>query len=167
MARAKKVAAPDGGAVIVGSADELKDIVFCLQAEKKVVVMAAGVFDILHVGQIRCIRDARSRGDYLIVAVYGDDAAKSLKKGKATVIPQDERVEMVASLRWVDYVLRVDDTNCDDVVDTVRPDIFAGGDETVAESAKVEECGGAVAQCGGPKEHSTSKIITRIRRMKR
>lgn len=170
MARNKKTAGPDLGAVILESAEELKDIVFCLQAENKTVVMTNGTFDILHVGHIRCIKDARSRGDYLIVAVNSDSSVKKYKNPKLPIISEAERLEMVSSLRWVDYVIKFDEATCDNLIDMIRPNIIAKGadytPETVPERETVAAYGGDIAICGDPKDHASSKIIQRIRRIK-
>ena len=170
MARNKKTAGPDRGAVILASVDELKDIVFCLQAENKTVVLTNGTFDILHVGHVRCLKDARSRGDYLIVAVNSDASVKKYKHPKLPIIKEAERLEMISSLRWVDYVIKFDEATCDALIDQIRPDIVAKGsdytEESVPERETIAAYGGNIAICGDPKDHASSKIIQRIRRIK-
>ena len=170
MARAKKTAGPDKGAVVVQSVDELKDIVFCLKAENKTVVLANGTFDLLHVGHLRLLKDARSRGDYLVVAVNSDASVKKYKNPKLPIIGEDERIEMLSGLRWVDYVVKFEDTTCDGLIEEIQPDVVAKGtdytEENVPEKETIESVGAVVAICGDEKNHATSRLIQRIRRLK-
>ncbi len=170
MAKNRKQPGPDTGAVVVDSVDELKDIVFCLKTEGKMVVMTNGAFDILHVGHVRCIKDAKSRGDYLVVAVNSDSSIKKYKHAKLPIVPQQERIEMIAALRWVDYVIMFDEETCDALIEAVQPDIVAKGSDyeesSVPERDTVLAYGGQIAICGDPKDHASSKLIQRIRRIK-
>ena len=170
MAKKKKFVGPDTGAVILESADELRDIVFCLKAEGKTVVMTNGSFDLLHVGHLRCLKDAKSRGDYLVVAVNSDSSVKKYKHAKLPIMPEGERVEVLAGLRWVDYVIKFDEETCDELLAAVQPDILAKGtdyeEDTVPERETVLGYGGQVVICGDTKDHASSKMIQRIRRIK-
>ena len=170
MGRAKKTAGPDKGAVIVQTVSELKDIVFCLQAENKTVVLANGTFDLLHVGHMRLLKDARNRGDYLVVAVNSDASVKKYKNPKLPIIGEGERMELLSGLRWVDYVILFEDTTCDELITEIKPNIVAKGtdytEENVPELETIESVGAVVAICGDEKKHATSKVIQRIRRLK-
>ena len=170
MARGKKAIAKDEGAVVLNTVDELRDIVYCLQAEKKIVVLTNGTFDLLHVGHIRCLKDARSRGDYLVVAVNSDASVKQYKNPNLPIIEEDERVEALASLRWVDYIVKFDEATCDALLATVKPDVVAKGTDYTAESVPeketIEAYEGQIVICGDPKDHASSKLIQRIRRLK-
>lgn len=170
MARNKRQQGPDSGALVLDSVDELRDIVFCLKTEGKTVVMTNGAFDLLHVGHLRCIRDAKSRGDYLVVAVNSDNSIKKYKHAKLPIVPQAERLEMISSLRWVDYVILFEQETCDELIATVQPDIVAKGsdydEKSVPERDTILAYGGQIAICGDPKDHASSKLIQRIRRLK-
>ena len=170
MARKKSAVAPETGAVVLSSVDQLRDIVFCLKSEGKKVVLANGAFDILHVGHIRCLRDARSRGDYLVVAVNSDASIRKYKHPKRPIIKQEERVELVAAIRWVDYVVTFDEPTCDELIEAIEPDIVAKGtdytEDSVPEKETIERVGATVAICGDPKDHASTKVIQRIRRLK-
>ncbi len=161
---------PDNGAVILKTVGELKDIVYCLQTEGKSVVLANGAFDLLHVGHLRLLKDAKSRGDFLVVAVNTDASVKKYKNPKLPIVGEDERVEMLAGLRWVDYVIKFDEVSCDELIQAVRPNVVVKGTdytpETVPELATIQEVGAEVAICGDPKDHATSKLIQRVRRLK-
>lgn len=171
MARIKKQAVVAEPAVIAENAQKLRDIVCCQQAAGKRVVLTNGKFDLLHVGHTRLLKDAKSRGDYLIVAVNSDASVKDYKKNtKLPIQCEADRMEVLAAIRWVDYVVKFDEPTADDVIRTIQPDIVAKGtdytEETVPERETIEEYGGAIAICGDEKDHATSKLITRIRRLK-
>lgn len=134
-----------------------------LRAEGKRVVLANGCFDLLHVGHIRYLREARRRGDVLFVAVNSDDAVARLKGPGRPLMPAAERVEILAALRDVDHVVVFDEDTADRVVTLLRPDVHAKGTdytrESVPEAAAVREAGGEVAITGDPKDHSTRDLI--------
>ena len=129
-----------------------------------------GVFDLLHVGHIRCLKDARSRGDYLVVGVNSDASVKTFKNPKLPIQKLEERMEILAALRYVDYVIGFDDTTCAGLIETIKPSIVAKGtdytEDTIPEKDVIEAVGAQIAIVGDPKDHATSKLITRIRRLK-
>ena len=158
------------GAVVLETVEELADIVTCLKAEGKKVVLANGTFDLLHVGHVRCLRDAKSRGDYLVVALNSDASVKKYKNPKLPIQKEDERVEVLAALRCVDYVVKFSDPTADGLLAAVKPDIVAKGTDytpdTVPEKETVAAYGGVIAICGDKKDHASSKIIEKIKKMK-
>ena len=85
------------------------------------VVLANGCFDLLHVGHIRYLEDARALGDLLIVGVNGDAAVRRLKGPGRPLMPAAERAEMLAALRAVDHVVVFDDDTADNLVGLLRP----------------------------------------------
>jgi rfaE bifunctional protein nucleotidyltransferase chain/domain len=132
----------------------------------KKIVLANGCFDILHVGHLRYLKDARSLGDVLVVAVNSDESMRLIKDPGRPILPQDERVELVSALRCVDYVVVFDEPDVTRVLDVLRPAVHAKGtdytEETVPERDAVMRYGGAVRIAGDPKNHSTHDIIERI-----
>ena len=108
MPRVNKKPAGSDNAVIMQSPKELADIVSSLQMAGKTIVFTNGTFDLLHVGHTRCLKDARSRGDYLIVGVNSDTSVKKYKHAKLPIQPLEDRMEVLSSLRWVDYILDQD-----------------------------------------------------------
>jgi D-glycero-beta-D-manno-heptose 1-phosphate adenylyltransferase len=168
--RAQKKAVAGEGATVVESIDELADTVTCLHAVGKKVVLANGTFDILHVGHVRCLKDAKSRGDYLIVAVNSDASVKKYKNPKLPIQSEDDRIEVLAALRYVDYVIKFHEPTADAVIGALKPDIVAKGTDYKAEELPERETiaayGGAIAICGDPKTHASSDIIKKIRKLK-
>ncbi len=130
------------------------------------VVLANGCFDLLHVGHVRYLEDARALGDLLIVGVNGDDAVRRLKGPGRPLMPAAERAEMLAALRAVDHVVVFDDDTADGLVALVRPAVHAKGTDYTAESvperASVLAAGGRIAIAGDAKQHSTRDVIAEI-----
>ena len=130
------------------------------------VVLANGCFDLLHVGHVRYLEDARALGDLLIVGVNGDDAVRRLKGPGRPLMPAVERAEMLAALRAVDHVVVFEDDTADRLVALLRPAVHAKGTDYTAESvperASVHAAGGRVAIAGDAKQHSTRDMIAEI-----
>ena len=130
------------------------------------VVLANGCFDLLHVGHVRYLEDARALGDLLIVGVNGDDAVRRLKGPGRPLMPAVERAEVLAALRAVDHVVVFEDDTADRLVALLRPAVHAKGTDYTAESvperASVLAAGGRVAIAGDAKQHSTRDVIAEI-----
>jgi len=129
----------------------------------KTVVMANGVFDLLHVGHLRYLEAAKALGDTLIVAVNNDASTRVYKGPDRPMITEAERAELIAGLQCVDYVVIFSEPNVENLLRALRPNIHAKGTdyspETIPERAVVEEYGGRVAVCGDPKDHSSTALI--------
>ena len=136
-----------------------------LVAGKKV-VLANGCFDILHVGHVRYLEDARKLGDALVVAINSDRSVRDLKGPGRPILKEDERVALVSALRCVDHVVVFDERDVSRVLDVLRPSIHAKGTDytetTVPERDQVLAYGGQVRITGDPKDHSTRDVIRRI-----
>jgi rfaE bifunctional protein nucleotidyltransferase chain/domain len=155
---------------IFPEAKTLQPILAGLQAQEKLVVLTNGCFDLLHVGHVRYLEDARSRGDFLIVAL-NDDKSTELNKGKGhPVVPLDERMELIASLWFVDYVTSFSDETADDLLLLLKPSVYAKGTDytarTLPERGTLKDLDIKPVFVGDKKAHSTSKLIQRIRKKK-
>lgn len=101
---------------------------------KKIVGYTAGVYDMFHVGHLNLLRRAKDYCDYLIVGVNSDDLTFSYKN-KHPVIPQDDRIEIIKSIKYVDEVflaedvVRVDEGGLLDVYERFKPDLIIIGDD--------------------------------------
>lgn len=133
------------------------------RARSEVVVLANGVFDLLHVGHVRYLEAARALGDRLIVAVNTDRSTRAYKGPGRPVIPESERAEVLAALAAVDHVLLFDEDTVARVLEQLTPDIHAKGTdytpETIPERGVVAAYGGRSVVCGDPKAHSSSALI--------
>jgi D-glycero-beta-D-manno-heptose 1-phosphate adenylyltransferase len=142
---------------------ELKETRAHLRAAGRKVVFANGCFDLLHVGHIRYLQDARALGDALILGINSDASVAALKGKGRPLQTQEERAEILASMDCVDYVLLFDALTVDGILKELRPDIHVKGtdytQETVPERETVRAYGGRVAIAGDPKDHSTRDLI--------
>ena len=147
--------------------EEIKSIVDEAKKEGKKVVLANGCFDILHVGHVRYLEDAKRHGDVLVVAVNSDASVKKLKGPDRPFMPDYERAEIVAALGCVDYVFIFEDERLDRILLYLQPHFQAKGTDytpdTVPEKDTVESYGGRVIICGDPKDHSTTELLRRIK----
>jgi rfaE bifunctional protein nucleotidyltransferase chain/domain len=132
------------------------------------VVLANGVFDLLHVGHARYLAGARALGRRLVVAVNDDPSARALKGGGHPLVPARDRARLVAALRGVDLVVVFAEATADQVLEALRPDVHAKGTDyqigTVPERHTMARLGGATAIAGDPKAHATRDLLARIRR---
>ena len=147
---------------------ELARIAAEAKAAGRRVVFTNGGFEVLHVGHVRSLKDARSRGDLLVVAVNSDASIRRNKGAGRPVVPAAERVEVLCALSCVDLVTIFDEPTVDALLRKVRPSVHAKGSdytpETVPERETVREIGAEVAIVGDPKDHSTTDLLERIRR---
>ena len=139
-----------------------------LRAEGKSLVFTNGVFDLLHVGHIRYLAEARALGDALVVAINSDRIVRELKGEGRPVINESERAEILAALRHVTYVTVFDDVSPRTLIAALLPDVLVkGGDYGLDEihgREEVEAAGGKVVSLPFVAGASTSVIIERMRR---
>ena len=112
---------------VVTDRKSLAMILAGLKASGKTVVLTNGVFDLLHVGHVRCLEDARSRGDILVVAVNSDDSTAALKGKGHPLVAEDERMEVLAGLSFVDYVTVFGEPTADELLRQLKPTLYAKG----------------------------------------
>ncbi len=131
-------------------------------------VLANGLFDILHVGHVRYLAAARAAGRVLVVAVNSDESARRLKGPGRPLVPLAERMELVAALECVDHVITFEGDTVEDVLRRLRPAIHAKGTdytvENVPERGIAAELGIRTIIAGDAKGHASSDLIGRIRR---
>src|SRR5437588_6655027 len=137
-----------------------------LRAQGKTLVFTNGVFDILHVGHVRYLEQARALGDVLIVAVNSDRSVRELKGTGRPLMKENERAEILAALRAVDYVTTFDDISPRSLIAQLLPDVLVkGGDYTLDQihgREEVEAAGGRVVSLPFVEGVSTSQIIERM-----
>ncbi len=152
------------------SPDQLLGVRQGLRAEGQLLVFTNGVFDLLHVGHVRYLAAARALGDALLVAVNSDRAVHDLKGDGRPVINENERAEVLAALRQVDYVTIFDDVSPRSLIAKLLPDVLVkGGDYALDEihgREEVEAAGGRVIALPFVDGASTSTIIERMKNKK-
>jgi len=154
----------------IKTVNEIIEIVKMLKNDGKAIVTTNGVFDILHVGHVRYLKEARTHGDILIVAVNSDKSTKKIKGPKRPIVPENERMEMLAALETVDYVFSFDEDDPCAWVERVKPNIHVkGGDYTmdqIIEKQAVESNGGEIVLVDKIDTASTTDIIQAIKKIR-
>ena len=149
------------------SKDELLGERARLREAGQKLVFTNGVFDILHVGHVRYLEQARSLGDALVVAINSDASVRALKGAGRPLINQGERAEILAALRAVNYVSVFDDVSPRSLIADLLPDVLVkGGDYSLDEihgREEVEVAGGRVVSLPFVKDVSSSGIIDRMK----
>ena len=135
----------------------------------KKTVFTNGCFDILHVGHVRCLNEARKLGDILIVAVNSDASVKRLKGDTRPINALSDRMEVLAALACVDYIIPFEDDTPYELIADVQPDILVkGGDyrpEEVVGKDIVEAIGGQVIIIPYVRGKSTSIILNHLEKL--
>ncbi len=152
----------------VVSRDELKEIVEKEKAAGKKIVFTNGCFDLVHVGHVRYLQEAKGKGDLLIVAVNSDQSVRKLKGEGRPLVPEKERAEIISAFASVDYVVIFPEETPAGIIDVLRPDILIkGGDyrkEDIVGRETVEVGGGEVITVSLSKGHSTRGFLEKIRK---
>lgn len=132
----------------------------------KKVVFTNGCFDLLHIGHIHCLKEAKKLGDLLIVGLNSDSSVRKIKGENRPIVPQEERATILASLEMVDYVCIFDEDTPYHIISLLQPDyIVKGGDwepEEVVGKGIVEGRGGEVVTVEIVEEKSTRGLIQKI-----
>jgi rfaE bifunctional protein nucleotidyltransferase chain/domain len=127
------------------------------------VVLVNGAFDMLHVGHLRYLAEARKQADHLIAAVNSDVSVRASKGETRPIIPEAERVEILSHLWMVDRICLFDSPTVGPVLELLRPDVHAKGTDYTADSVPerhiVAAYGGRTVICGDPKDHATTDVI--------
>jgi D-beta-D-heptose 7-phosphate kinase/D-beta-D-heptose 1-phosphate adenosyltransferase len=129
-------------------------------------VFTNGCFDILHRGHITYLNRAKALGDVLVVAVNTDESVQRLKGPTRPINNLEDRLQVLAGLSSVDYLIAFDDPTPARLLGIIQPDVFVkGGDytrETLPEAAVVEAYGGSVQILPYIENRSTTSMIARI-----
>jgi rfaE bifunctional protein nucleotidyltransferase chain/domain len=176
------LAIAEAGLVVVPKKQRSKDKIFPdrktlapilsgLKASGKCIVLTNGVFDLLHVGHTRCLEDAKSRGDLLVVAINSDKSAEALKGKGHPIVGAGERMEVLAALSFVDYVTTFDEATADAMLEHLKPSLYAKGSDytlkTLPEKDTLKACDIKAVFVGDKKAHSTTKLIQQIQKLKK
>lgn len=152
----------------ISDVGEVADWRDALDREGRRVVLTNGCFDLLHVGHVRYLREARALGDALVVALNGDASVRELKGEGRPVNPAADRAEILRALACVDRVVVFDDKRATRVIDAIRPHLYAkGGDYTVdslnpEERAALDRAGSEIHLLSLVPGRSTSALLRRL-----
>lgn len=100
-----------------------------LKKQNKIIVLIGGVFDILHIGHVRFIQEAKKQGDFLFVLLESDESVRKTKGPKRPLNGQKDRAEVLSALKDVDYVVKLkgilENRNYDNLVSLLKPNVLA------------------------------------------
>lgn len=139
-----------------------------IRQAKQRLVLTNGCFDLLHVGHVRYLKQARALGDFLAVAVNGDESVRSLKGAGRPLNCEDDRAEVLAALECVDFVTIFPALRATQVIEALRPAIYVkGGDYTLEsldadEVAALKAAGAEIKTLALVPGKSTSRLIARM-----
>ncbi|MBI3817362.1 MAG: adenylyltransferase/cytidyltransferase family protein [Planctomycetes bacterium] len=148
--------------------DELALVISGLRQSGKKVVLVPGVFDLLHPGHIRLLKDAAHRGDYLIIALQADEAARRARGAPRPILTFEDRAEVMSAFSFIHYVTIFSETDASAIVRKIKPDIVVRGhdftEQSAPEAAAVAEVGGKIIIGGDSKLYSFSELFGSRRR---
>ncbi len=143
-----------------------KYVINDLKKKGKKIVFTNGCFDMLHVGHLASFKQAKKFGDVLIVAINSDSSVKENKGDLRPIIPQKDRIDMVASLEVIDYVILMEDKNPINLISMIQPDVCVKGEDwknkNIPEKSLIESYGGKLEFVKLHQDKSTTKIIEKV-----
>jgi rfaE bifunctional protein nucleotidyltransferase chain/domain len=150
------------------SVDDLCAISAQARKAGRIVVFTNGCFDLVHRGHIHLLRQAKALGHILIVALNSDVSVKTIKGLNRPIMPEADRIELIAALEMVDYVVVYSEPDPYQIIAAIKPNVLVkGGDWSANEivgADVVEQNGGRVAVIPYLPGFSTTQIIERIRK---
>ncbi len=143
---------------------ELKTKIDEAKAAGKKIVFTNGCFDILHIGHIRYLRDAKALGDVLIIGLNSDKSVSKIKPGRP-VNTQNHRAEVLASLEMVDYVTLFDEETPYELINLLKPDVLVKGGDWEKEDIVGSDIAKETRSLPYVKGISTTKLIEKIKKL--
>jgi len=144
----------------------LKNELEKLSKQGKKIAFTNGCFDILHVGHVRYLIEAKKTADILVLALNSDASVQAIKGEKRPLVPQEERAEVLASLECIDYITIFSEETPLELIVFLKPDILIkGGDwpiEKVVGRNEVRAWGGKVELIPEVIGKSTTNIVEKI-----
>lgn len=145
----------------------LKDKLDELRAQGKKIAFTNGCFDILHVGHVRYLREAKKTADILVLALNSDSSVRAIKGEKRPVVGELERAEIIAALEFIDFVTIFPEPTPLELINLLKPDVLIkGGDwpeEKVVGREEIRTWGGRIAIIPEIKGKSTTNIVEKIK----
>ena len=140
-----------------------------LRKKGKKIAFTNGCFDILHVGHVRYLREAKKTADVLVLALNSDSSVRSIKGEKSPLMTEKESAEILAALEFVDFVTIFPELTPLKLINYLKPDVLIkGGDwpeEKVVGREEVKKWGGKVAIIPEVEGKSTTNVVEKIRKL--
>ncbi|MFA5323766.1 MAG: D-glycero-beta-D-manno-heptose 1-phosphate adenylyltransferase [Smithella sp.] len=138
-----------------------------LRSKGKKIAFTNGCFDILHVGHVRYLREAKKTANVLVLALNSDSSVRSIKGEKRPLMPENERAEVLAALEFIDFVTIFPELTPLELINYLKPDVLIkGGDwpkEKVVGREEIKKWGGRVAIIPEVEGKSTTNIVEKIK----
>lgn len=145
----------------------LKEKLDALRKDGKKIAFTNGCFDILHVGHVRYLREAKKTADVLVLALNSDSSVRSIKGEKRPLVSEEERAEILAALEFIDFVTIFEELTPQELIVYLKPDVLIkGGDwpeDKVVGRDDVKKWGGRVVLIPEVKGKSTTNIVEKIK----
>ncbi len=147
----------------------LKKTLEKLRKEGKKIAFTNGCFDILHVGHVRYLREAKKTADILVLALNSDSSVRAIKGDKRPLVCESERAEIIAALEFIDFVTIFEEPTPLKLIIDLKPDVLIkGGDwpeEKIVGREEIKKWGGRVAIIPEIAGKSTTNIVEKIKEM--
>ena len=147
----------------------LKNKLEALRKEGKKIAFTNGCFDILHVGHVRYLREAKKAGDILVLALNSDSSVRAIKGEERPLVSEEERAEVIAALEFIDFVTIFPELTPLELINYLKPDILIkGGDwpeDKVVGRNEVKKWGGRVVIIPEVQGKSTTNIVEKIKKV--
>jgi len=148
---------------------QARGLVNDLRASGKTIVFTNGVFDVLHIGHLRYLEEAKKLGDALLVGVNSDRSVRLLKGSGRPITAEEERAEVLAALTCVDGVVIFDEETPRDLIQAIQPDVLVKGSDWAEDAIVgrdiVEARGGRVVRVAIQPGYSTTRIVEKIKKL--
>ena len=149
--------------------EALRNKLEALRKKGKKIAFTNGCFDILHVGHIRYLREAKKTADVLVLALNSDSSVRSIKGEKRPLMTENERAEVLAALEFIDFVTIFSELTPLELINYLKPDVLIkGGDwpeEKVVGRKEIKKWGGRVAIIPEVEGKSTTNVVEKIRKL--
>lgn len=147
--------------------DILYDFCSLLKEYGKKVVFTNGCFDIVHSGHIHVLKEAKKQGDVLILGLNSDSSIKRLKGKSRPIFKEEERLELLSSFEFIDYIVVFDEDTPLEVIKLIRPDVLVKGadykDKYVVGTNEIKEYGGELVLVDLIEGRSTTNVIEKLK----
>ena len=152
---------------LIKTPEELKILGDYIKKNNSKLVFTNGCFDILHIGHIRYLREAKKLGDYLFIALNSDISVKKLKGNSRPINSENIRAEILSELISIDYIYIFQETTASETIEILRPNIYAkGGDydlSKVPEKNILDKINSEIIFLNFQDGFSTSSLIQKIK----
>jgi D-beta-D-heptose 7-phosphate kinase/D-beta-D-heptose 1-phosphate adenosyltransferase len=143
----------------------IRSIISGLQQDGKKIVFTNGCFDLIHIGHVRYLNEAKALGDILVIGLNADESVSRIKPGRP-VTPEAQRAEVLAALEVVDYVVLFKEDTPYELIRQVQPDVLVKGADWDVKDIVGNDIAIETRTISFVEGVSTTEIIDKIRKLK-